>query len=123
MLKDIAVLSVSFIQLVGNSMGRYEVLFKLKGNLKEIGTPLLPELLGPMIMPQSVACRTKLIKPNLKDVSADNVHTSHSKTLDTICIITSTIFFMLDTFCPRNHSVTAWTYGTAKLFICDQAAL
>ena len=30
--------------------------------------------------------------------------------------ITSIIFFTLNTFCPRNHSVTAWTYGTAKRF-------
>ena len=37
-----------------------------------------------MITPLSVACATKLIKANLKDVSTDNVHTSQSNTLDTI---------------------------------------
>ena len=46
--------------------------------------PIPLGVLGPVITPQPVACGTKLIKPNLKDVSSDNVHTSHSNNLDKI---------------------------------------
>ena len=31
-------------------------------------------------------------------------------------IITNTTFFILNTFCPKTHSLTAWIYGAAKCF-------
>ena len=111
-------LEVLFIQLIGNSVERYQgFFFFFKKEIWKRLAPLASRAAGTHdYVPVCSMGSTSVLKLklNLKDVSTDNAHNLHSKTpWIQSCKLHQKYIFRVKYILSQNPSITAWTYGAA----------